>query len=197
MATSALNLSIKVKKLFFDRQPVMDMMDKKTLKALRWSGGKVRLTASRSIRDKPYGKSAPAGSPPYSHVTHAIAKESRRRKKAGQQGVKAAGVGRGLKYIVFAMEPERQAVVIGPVKFNGGKAGHTVPELQEFGGTIRTKVQGVQRAGRDKSGRFQKDVVLFGQERSAVVAPHPFMRPALEKISKDLPQRWAASVSGA
>lgn len=169
MATSALNLSINVKKLFFDKPAVQSMVDKKTLRGLRWGGGTIRKVATRSIRDKAYGKSAPAGSPPYSHVTHSIAVDNRKLRKEGKQARKAAGVQRGLKYIVFAFDESKKSVVIGPVKFNSkGYGGKTVPEIQEYGG-----------------------LALGAGGKPVVVAPHPFMRPALEKVAKDLPKRWA------
>lgn len=97
-------ITMRMKDLFFDRQKVIDMMDKKTHSALKKAGAFIQRVARQSIRRRK--KPSAPGQPPSAH-----AKE-------------------GLKKILFVAD--RQSLIVGPVGF-GPKPG-VVPQTNEFGG---------------------------------------------------------------
>src|SRR5438105_12168311 len=109
-------LSIKATDFFFDRKKVIDWMDKKSRAAMSRAGAYIRTIARSSMRRRK--KSSPAGQPPSAHTDP------------------------GLKKIIFAYDPERKTVVIGPVGFTGhnviggGVKPGVVPQTMEFGGTL-------------------------------------------------------------
>jgi len=130
---------------FFDREKVKRSVDAGTRKVLSKFGAFVRQRAKTSIRKKK--GTSPPGSPPYSHV------------------------GLLRKFILFAYEPQRKGVVIGPVLI---KAGSPAPRLLEYGG----------------------DVVIEdrGKKRIARYRPRPYMRPAFEAEKSRLPDLWRNSI---
>ena len=136
---------MQAKSNFFDRAQVKNSMDSATRRALSKSGAFVRQRAKTSIR-KRAGSSKP-GQAPHSHV------------------------GLLRKYILFAYEPARQSVVIGPAKL---RADSQAPRLLEHGGTI-TRQDGKKR-------------------RTLHYRPRPLMRPALEQEQRSLPALWHNSL---
>lgn len=133
------------KRGFFDRAAVQQKVDKATRKVLSRFGAFVRQRAKTSIK-KRKGTSPPAG-PPYSHV------------------------GLLRKFILFAYDPDRKSVVIGPTLT---KDGSEAPRLLEHGGdtTLETR-EGPKRAH---------------------YRPRPFMGPAFEAEKPQLPALWKNSV---
>ena len=129
----------------FDREKVKRSVDAGTRKVLSKFGAFVRQRAKTSIR-KRKGISPP-GSPPYSHV------------------------GLLRRFILFAYDPQRKSVVIGPTLT---KEGSPAPCLLEHGG----------------------DVVIEdrGKARRVRYRPRPFMQPALEAEKPKLPALWRDSV---
>lgn len=123
--------SIKMKALFFDRDRVLKAADRMTRKALSKGGAFIRRRARSSIR-KRKGVSNP-GSPPSSHT------------------------GRLRNAILFAYDPARKSVVIGP--HQAGKSGRGAAVLEQGGSQV---VVGL-RKGRPLSYRAR-----------------PFMGPALD-----------------
>lgn len=93
------------KKGFFDREAVMEAVDRATLRVLSRFGAFVRTRARTSIRRRK--GTSPAGGPPYSHV----------------------GLLRNL--IFFAFDADRRSVVVGPVLINSPTG---APENLEYGG---------------------------------------------------------------
>jgi hypothetical protein len=130
---------------FFDRDKVMRSVDAGTRKVLSKFGAFVRQRAKTSIR-KRKGTSSP-GSPPYSHV------------------------GLLRKFILFAYDPQRRSVVIGPALT---KEGSQAPRLLEHGG----------------------DAVIVdrGKARHVRYRPRPFMQPAFEAEKPKLSALWRDSV---
>ena len=133
------------KRGFFDRASVQRSVDRAQRKVLSRFGAFVRQRAKTSIK-KRMGTSPPGG-PPFSHV------------------------GLLRKFILFAYDPARQSVVIGPTPLRDGAA---APRLLEHGGeaTLETK-----------RGR-----------RLARYRPRPFMGPAFERERPTLPALWKNSV---
>jgi len=151
---SGFTLNIRVKELFFDRAAVKSMMDRRTRAFLGGIGAWTRTVAQRSIRKR--RGYAPPGQPPHSH---------------------AGWLRRG---IIFALEPARRSVVIGPMRLRGRSpyGETTVPEVLEYGGTV---------ARRDK--RRGRKVYRY--------EPRPYMRPALEKALARQDRFWSESIQRA
>jgi hypothetical protein len=108
----------QMKGMFFDRQSVLNAVNRGTRKVLSKFGAFVRTRARTSIR-KSKG-SAPPGKPPRSHS------------------------GLLKRFIFFVFEPATRNVVIGPAKLNQKDSG--APEVLEKGG--KTKVMRGRRRRR-------------------------------------------------
>jgi hypothetical protein len=130
---------------FFDREKVKNAVDAGTRRVLSKFGAFVRQRAKTSIRKRK--GTSPPGSPPYSHV------------------------GLLRKFILFAYDPQRKSVVIGPTLI---RAGSEAPRLLEYGG------EAVRRT-KTKTRRLR-------------YRPRPFMRPAFEAEKPQLPALWKNSV---
>lgn len=109
-----INLKVDVaKKGFFDREAVMEAVDRATLRVLSRFGSFVRTRARTSIRRRK--GTSPADGPPYSHV----------------------GLLRNL--IFFAFDADRRSVVVGPVLINSPTG---APENLEYGGHADLPIAG-------------------------------------------------------
>lgn len=124
----------QAKGLFFDRPAVTRAADAGTRRALSKFGAFVRRRARSSIRQRK--GVAPAGQPPSSHLD--LLK----------------------RWILFAYEPNRRSVVIGPARLNA-KVGNA-PEALEYGGPSHALLR-----------RQRRRVLVTTQ-----VGEHPYMRPA-------------------
>ena len=130
---------------FFDREKVRRSVDAATRKVLSKFGAFVRQRARSSIRQRK--GTSPPGQPPYSHV------------------------GLLRKFILFAYDPDRKSVVIGPTLL---REGSQAPRLLEHGGAADHRTEtGARRL------RYR---------------PRPFMRPAFEREKVALPALWKNSV---
>jgi len=96
-----------VKRLFFDRQAVLNAVDQATRRVLSRFGAFTRRIAKNSIRQR-RGTSAP-GTPPFSHT------------------------GLLRKFLFFAYDPSARSVIIGPARLRGRGYGEA-PALLEYGG---------------------------------------------------------------
>ena len=130
---------------FFDRAKVKNAVDAGTRKVLSKFGAFVRQRAKTSIRKKK--GISPPGSPPYSHT------------------------GLLRKFILFAYDPQRRSVVIGPTLT---KEGSRVPSLLEYGGEVIIEHRSKKRLARYR--------------------PRPYMRPAFEAEKSQLPALWRNSI---
>lgn len=149
---------------FFDREAVLNFMDKKTASALARGGGFIRRVAQNSMRARK-GPSA-AGSPPSRHLPR----------------------GDGLTNIQYSFDPVTKLVVIGPV-IRGSMTlpgGLTIPQLHEFGAD---NVQ--MRPQRRRRGLRESTPVAAAV---STYPARPFMEPALEKAAPKIPELWASAV---
>ena len=176
---TGLALRVQVKRWFFDREAVMSAVDRKTHKALRWAGGFIAKVSRRSM--KPAGKSnkvSSPGEPPRYHT-----KQLR-------------------DNIFFWYLQPQKTVRAGPTDINQKNSwgmGQTVPQVLEFGGTVR--MMEAQKNGTWQRADLRSRRRLGGlpmRVRTARYRPRPYMQPALDKaIANDkLPKRWAMGVSG-
>lgn len=167
-------VSIKLKRLFFDRPEIRAQLGHRKAKALGYFGGDVQrkarnLIGKRAKRSKP----RPAGKPPKSHVEDSNWASLRR--------------------ILFYASPNGVSVVIGPVKANQVQqsaidlGAQTVPQIQEHGGDVYIQEQ--QRIGwptaewRRRDLRFnpRPDKYRY-RKRRARYPKRPFMNPGLEYV---------------
>jgi len=130
---------------FFDREKVKRSVNAGTRRVLSKFGAFVRQRAKTSIRKKK--GISPPGSPPYSHT------------------------GLLRKFILFAYDPQRRSVVIGPTLI---KEGSRVPRLLEYGGNVV-----IEDRGRKRLARYR---------------PRPYMRPAFAAEMSQLPALWRNSI---
>ena len=167
----AVGLNYKVLKQFFDRPAVKNRVDATARRNLSKAGAYVRTSARSSMHRRK--ASALPGQPPSAHD------------------------GR-LKKIVFAYDPSRDSVVVGPLQYNidGGK----VPALLEAGGTVRRR-QVRAKGSNDAWRRFdnRRNDRSWEEYRYATLRykPHPYMGPALEREAPKFPALWANTVGSA
>lgn len=156
----------EAKGLFFDRAAVRSGVDRGRLRYLKRSGGFTRKTARRSIRKRK--RVAKPGQPPSSRT-------------------------RLLKDNIFFVA-DGESVVVGPAELNRSSfAGEPddALEMLEFGGRTRRRID--VDVGRGDRVEFHRR--LGAPLVSASYAPHPFMGPALEKVSPRLPEFWKDAVA--
>jgi hypothetical protein len=157
---------LKITSLFFDGAKVRKAVDAARRKVLSKAGALLRTIARNSLRPAPYGKRSSPGQPPLDHTGYTRRQLNKRRKAAGQSRIKGGFT--GLRYILFGYNPDTESVIVGPA--SNRSQPHKIPEKLEFGG----------------SGKWHGKQVQIG--------PRPFMRPALNRVSPELPKRWAGQV---
>lgn len=139
----------QVKRLFFDRKSVLDATDKATRAALSRFGAFVRTRSRTSIRTKK--GISPPGSPPFSH-----------------RGTLKKG-------ILFAYDPGRKSVVIGPTQM--GRSGDGARVLEE-GGTVRLPLG------------------PGGKAVACAFRPRPYMQPAFQAELPRAVQQFKGLIRG-
>lgn len=120
---------VDFKLLFFDRKAVRDYAEARTRQVYGRFGALARKAAIASIKEAPPARHAPPGSPPLSHVSARRRRLNRRRKAEGKQPVR--GGFKGLKHILYAYEPAKRSVIIGPA--SNRTRSITIPEILEEG----------------------------------------------------------------
>ena len=122
-------VGVDFKLLFFDRAAIANQMDTRARVALGKFGALVRKTAVASVKEAPPFKHAPAGSPPFSHMAARRRAINRKRKAEGRPKAKTGF--KGLKHILYAYDPVKRSVIIGPA--SNRKRSITIPEILEEG----------------------------------------------------------------
>lgn len=158
------------KRGFFDRQFVLNATSRAERKVLSRAGAFIRRRAQTSIKPAP-------------RVSVATGQVLRGRRRKGvvyrdatsKPGQPPYSHGQRLlrKYIMFSYDSQRRSVVVGPTKLN--QVGNA-PEALEKGGLT---------------------VVLTGRgrrRRTVVLAPRPYMAPALQAELPAISQLWRDSI---
>lgn len=122
-------IGLATKAMFFDTARVKRRVDDATRRVLGHMGGLVRKSAIGSIREAPMNRHAPAGQPPFSHVSARRRAWNRRRKARGKDPIR--GGFKGLKHILYSYEPSRRSVIAGPA--SNRTRSITIPEILEEG----------------------------------------------------------------
>jgi hypothetical protein len=152
----------QAKTFFFDRQAVMNPMDRVRRHVLSRAGAVVRVIARRSM--KQVGPDAPPsapGTPPRSR--------------------------KGLlkKFLYYVYDPTTEGVIVGPALLSGRRS-IPVPALHEHGGTARVTAREVR--WRTEQGQRVKEIT---KRRVVTSYPRrPYMQPALEKVIPRMPEFW-------
>lgn len=124
---------------FFDRLAVAAKLPPAKKKVLGQFGGYVRKVAQNSLKQMPFGVSAPVGHAPYAHGPRFPAS------------------------ILYAFDTDSESVVIGPYDFKGVTP--TAPELLEFGGQTVKKGKVVSYAERPfMAPAANKSLLKFAQK---------------------------------
>jgi hypothetical protein len=125
-----------------------------SIRNLGQAGAYIRGIAKKSIKISPVY--APPGHPPYDHTGARLRTLNRSRKAAGQAPISAGF--RGLKHILYAYDPKKRSVVIGPASNRSRPL--TIPEILEYGkrGVAGRPFMGPAAAkSRDQFGRIWAD----------------------------------------
>ncbi len=170
-------------KMFLTTDAVKRAIPPASRKALSRAGGLLRKVAQRSMRYRK--KASLAGQPPSAHR---------------ERGALLR------KLLFFGWDSQAESVVVGPLGF--GKNGAA---LQEFGGRVRVKnprrrfrkigdggeirisagvavyTKLATQAQAHRANRLNRE--LYGEDFIQVSVPRrPFMKPALDKVSPELPK---------
>lgn len=167
----------KLKKAFFDSEAVKKAMSVAARRVLTRIGGKIRVTARRSIKKAPFLTRKPRGR----NRTNFTRKTS----KPGNPPYSQIGTLK--RFIFFAYDFATKTVVIGPEKIVGKKGSQ--PEALEHGGWthIALKKRRLHSKGRALVERKH-------HSGRALIAKRPYMAPALDKNQKAIKELWKNSI---
>ena len=176
--TAQFQITMRMKDFFFDRNAVQDRLSKANKKALSKAGAFIRRRARSSLRRR--RASSMPGQPPSVHSSHPSAT---------------------LKNILFIYEPHRETLVVGPVGLNRKSrllgpelGGATVPQVHEFGATVKLREVRVGKGWRSGLRRVRPGQPV--RVRSVAYAERPFMGPALDAEREHIPDAWSGSLGG-
>jgi hypothetical protein len=180
MAAPPFALDMSLQGRFFDRAEVLKQISQIERRALSRMGAFIQRRAKTDVlrRTRPYGpKKKPT-------------RDASGRFQAvdvpavpGQPPIVRAKGYASLRRIIFALGPDNQSVLVGPVRFKPLTRSNrkTVPELLEFGGSAKV-TETVYPDGRVYRGvskfRGRGETV---RNRNANYKPFPFMSVALER----------------
>ena len=179
------------KNFFFDRAAVLNAIDERTHKSMNQIGGRIRVTAQRSMRpSKPNKKGEITPSKP------------------GKPPKRYGSIGQGLTEIYYNYDPTKRRVQVGPVKANYESFPEaTVPEVHEFGKTVyileaefavagqpdQKEWRQVNKRGAGNARRYNRPM----RRKNITYPKRPFMGPALEKNMKFIRDQWANALTSA
>lgn len=171
---------LSVGRLFFDRRAVIAATEKAERSRLSKAGAFVRRRAKSSIRKarrKRLGELDPDELRVY-EIAVGNAKKAGRRKprpwwfkhsEPGQPPRSITGLLRD--HIYFTWDERTRSVVVGPALLNGHDASNPIPRVLEMGGMVTNR-----------------------RGRRSVIAPRPYMRPALAAEQSRFPELFRNSI---
>jgi len=167
-----------IKRMFFDRQAVIDAVGAAEAKVFAKGGAFVRRRARSSLRRS--SRTSRPGEPPKGKT------------------------GKLRDYVFFSFDPARRTVLVGPARIvtrNNGRDGRPVagtePEVLETGGqvTLLEVLKGGKWLRPTRRDRTQLSR-LPTRYRKVDIAARPFMRPALEAEAARFPELFRNAVRG-
>lgn len=165
---------------FFDRQAVINATEKTERKVLSKAGAFVRTRARSSLRKarrKRLNELTPDERQIYDRAVLQAQIQGRPKPRPWWFAPSKPGEpprmiwGYIKKFLFFAWDGTKRTVVIGPAVLNGGNGSATA--ALEHGGTVTNR-----------------------KGRRSVIAPRPFMRPALAKEAPNFPELFRNSIKG-
>lgn len=172
-------VAFSVGKYFFDRDRVVNGMNRRDRGRLSKAGAWVRRAARSSIRQARRKRVSELNDSERA-VWFARLSEARAQgrpvprqpwwfapSKPGEPPRSVWGLLRN--HIYFVYDPDRRSVVIGPAKLQGTKG--EAPHALEFGGNVTNR-----------------------QGRRAYIEPRPYMRPARDSVIDDFPELYRNSL---
>lgn len=172
-------LTFDVKDMFFDRKKVEDMLERNRRRVLGSAGAMVRKIARSSIKKaawRPTGKKTRGRKPSGTIYVHEyLAKRTAISNPGDPPRYHSSSKEIGVRKILFAYDPARDTVIVGPVGTRGSNL-----EALEYGGTITTRIPRWAKSARRR----------FGKTHTKRIAARPFMRPALETFATEYPDMW-------
>lgn len=183
-------IDLTMTRYFFDRPELLAAINKAERRALSRIGAFIRTRARTDVLKRARARGR--------------GKAKRSREEPSRPGeppvVRSRDRRLTLRNILFAFDPSRRSVVVGPVKLNTpARNGSTVPNLLEFGGAgelVQWRRVGADRWLFGKPPSDQPDVFEVRTIR-AIWEARPFMGPALEKETEagTIAQGWAGVVT--
>jgi len=156
---------------FFDREEVIKRLQKRERTALSNTGAYAMKLIRRSMR--PGGKSqinSKPGEPPRYHTK--LLRD----------------------HILFAYDPAKNSVVVGPRKLNGRSAQH-IPSLLQFGGKVTLPeaelVKTKKLRGRGRRNYWRPT----GRMVSTVIQPRPYVGPAAQATWTPILTKWRQNIA--
>jgi len=151
---------------FFDREAVINAVDKATYRIFSTFGRMVRKRAQKSLA---YGDEVSApGSPPTARKTNVVTRKSRSTGKTRRRAVSFLR-----EFLFYTLDKSTKSVVIGPARLNNTDSPESLAAL-EYGGT--------------------SPVYGRGKVKRVTIRARPFMRPAAAAELPTLPPMWRDSV---
>lgn len=193
---TSFRLTTKVKEMFFDRQAVRNFIGEKSAAVLNRYGSRVQKRAAHSMRTRGHARKVPKNLTGKAYAKWLMEARDTPASPPGKPPfVHSGNPNASLRKILYALEPDRMTVLIGPVLLNGSKnTSPTVPELHEFGGKARRRQkrvgnQWVPMGRRARPGQPTRTAMVDYPKRS-------FMGPANEIEAPKLPSLWATTKPG-
>ena len=169
---SSLNFSVKSQ--FFDKDIVVNVINKNERRYLVRAGSYIRKAARNSIKNPPKAKKK---------SDKITGSENAQKYRANQQNSSPGNppfnqTGKLKGGIFFSYDAANRSVIIGPEKLASGDL--TLLSALEFGGRTRWKWKD-PKTGNKETGTH-------------TIAARPFMRPAMERSKGMLQQIWKESI---
>lgn len=163
----SVTITMNMKQSFFDRQAVIEAVDKAERRAMSRSLSFIRQTARRDVLRRRKSSSKPGRAP----------------------SVHSRDPKVSLRNILFAYDAARSGGVVGPVRLNGSRSNTThnratVPALLEAGGTMTITEESWVGSGQWRQITRRRRVSNGSKrtrKRRVQVQPRPFMQVAFER----------------
>lgn len=197
------NVTYAAKDWFFDREKVIDLIEKKKHRSMRTMGAYIRRTARGSIKSrsakKHWRRMAKLRKRYEAGKFQGPMENDVRRSAPGQPPFSWQSQEPNIKTILYRYDSATDSVVIGPVKLVGSKTHPPVPHTLEYGGT--TEIEEYRFPGTAKwirgrpphrrSSYWKNRRPAESRRRSSHVAARPFMHPALRKEAPKFPELFS------
>lgn len=196
---------MRMRELFFDRRAIRRKTDRATRRVLSRFGSFVRQAARRSIRKRK--KASEPGRPPSSHAGHLRRfiffgyEPEKRNVVIGPSALSGPGMGEAPEVLEYGgTAAGRKARTLSAAEFL--EHGFGPVAVGHPNGRIEKTERGVQRVTRApirtsrqarRAARIHNGLGIGGRKRLKV-APRPFMRPAFEQQTPQLPSLWRDSI---